>query len=304
MSKRNAEWGFSLVELLVVISMIGIMIALLLPAISSVRESARRIQCQSNLKQIGLAVLQYNAEKRVYPCGREDTRQYSTSWAFRLLPFLEEQDTYTAHDRTLRVDDPENARAMRTSVPVFICPTRGHYKPDRNFDDDDSPPKVLASAAGGDYAANPGASYLYQDEANQPIDRSRAGVIYTKSRVRAIHVADGTSQTFMVGHRHVHEPLSNYAQPDMQAHDLGDTAFFAGDTPKTIFADVSTGLPQDLDAGRGSLQSSFGGPHPNVTPFVFLDGHVVPISNTTSQKSLMSMSTIGDGNSIPLEDAS
>jgi len=297
--------GFTLVELLVVIAVVGVLVALLLPAISTVRESARRTQCQSNLKQLGLAGLQYCADRRVYPMGRDDTKQHAVSWAFRLLPYLEEQATFDAHNPDLRVDDTENAQAMRSAVAIYICPTRGKYQPDRNFDNDDQPPQVLGSAAGGDYAASAGDHFRYATDLENPdLDITRAGAIHTRSRVRPSQVKDGTSKTLMFGHRHVLEPIGAEADLSMEAHDLGDTAFFSGDNPKTIFADLSQGLPQKKQVGRSYGESWFGGPHPEVTPFVFLDGHVLAISNGTSSATLALLSTIGDRQSVDLDDAS
>ena len=300
---RNIYRAFTLVELLVVIAVIGVLVALLIPALSSVRESARRSQCQSNLKQIGLAALQYSADRRVYPMGRDDTRQYATSWAFRLLPYIEEHATHDAYDSELRVDDPENAVAMRSSVGLFICPTRGKYRADRNFDNDDEAPEVTGCAAGGDYAAAAGNHFRY-DSGTENVDLAQAGAIHTRSRVRPNQVKDGTSRTIVIGHRHVVDPDGNVADASMEAHDLGDTAFFSGDNPKTIFADLSGGLPQNQDANRSYSESWFGGPHPDVTPFVFLDGHVISISNATPIEHLISMCIIGDGKGMQPLDAS
>jgi len=300
---RNVHRAFTLVELLVVIAVIGVLVALLIPALSSVRESARRSQCQSNLKQIGLAALQYSTDRRVYPMGRDDTRQYATSWAFRLLPYVEEHATHDAYDSELRVDAPENATAMRNSVSLFICPTRGKYRADRNFDNDDAPPDVTECAAGGDYAAAAGNHFRYSSDAGS-LDLTQAGAIHTRSRIRPKQIKDGTSRTILIGHRHVVDPVGNVADASMEAHDLGDTAFFSGDNPKAIFADLSRGLPQNQDVNRSYSESWFGGPHPDVTPFVFLDGHVISISNATPLEPLMAMCIIGDGKGMqPLDES-
>ena len=90
--------GFTLVELLVVIAIIGVLVALLLPAVGAAREAARRVQCQNNLKQLALAIELHHGVKRHFPPARIGSRQhpsgtdqYAVSWAFLLLPFLEEQ---------------------------------------------------------------------------------------------------------------------------------------------------------------------------------------------------------------------
>lgn len=287
--------GFTLVELLVVIAIIGILVALLLPALSSVRESARYTQCQSNLKQIGLAGLQYTEARRRYPMGRNDTKQHSVSWAFRLLPYMGEASLFDAFDDEFRVDDEENAIAMRTPVTTFICPSRGKFLADRNFDNDDTEPEVTGVAAGGDYAACPGAEMLY-NYGQSGLDPTTAGAIHTNSRVRPSQVKDGKSRTIMFGQRHVADRNPTSTVEDWQ-HDwaAGDTAFFSGDNPDAIFATLQGGLPKQKDAGTDHMDGWFGGSHPNSTPFVFLDGHVLVIDNDTPVEELAPLGPIGDG---------
>src|SRR3954471_13608841 len=103
-------FGFTLVELLVVIAIIGILVALLLPAIQAARESARRMQCQNNLKQIGVAMLNFHEAKKAYPsAGTNSDDFYYTdpkiaatagferfSWGYQILPYLEETTLYDA----------------------------------------------------------------------------------------------------------------------------------------------------------------------------------------------------------------
>ena len=132
--------GFTLVELLVVIAIIGVLVALLLPAIQAARESARRTECQNHLKQIGLAIQTYHDTQKAFPMGRDRTDQLGVSWAFRLLPQIEESAIYASRDKTKRVDDAANDAAMRTPIQVYACPSRRPAAADRNFDNNDTPP--------------------------------------------------------------------------------------------------------------------------------------------------------------------
>ena len=295
LSSSKEYRGFTLVELLVVIAIIGILVALLLPALASVREAARLTQCKSNLKQIGLASLQYAVAKKHYPTGRDNTDQHSVSWAFRLLPYMGEDSTFDTFDKDFRVDDEENAIAMRTPVTTFICPTRGNFLANRNFDNEDTAPEVTGVAAGGDYAACPGKEILY-DASVDPLDLTKVGAIYTNSRVRPSQVTDGESRTVMIGQRHALdiEPDPGEA-PWEKPWKIGDTAFFSGDNPDAIFATLEDGLPKQEDAGKEPKVSWFGGPHPDSTPFVYLDGHVLAIANDTPVAELAPLGKIGDG---------
>ena len=97
--KRNvsrSSSAFTLVEVLVVIAIIGILVALLLPAIQAARESARRSECQNHVKQIVLAVQTHHDTKKWFPTGRDKPDQFGVSWAFQLLPQIEEMALFTA----------------------------------------------------------------------------------------------------------------------------------------------------------------------------------------------------------------
>jgi prepilin-type N-terminal cleavage/methylation domain-containing protein/prepilin-type processing-associated H-X9-DG protein len=300
--------GFTLVELLVVIAIIGILVALLLPAIQAAREAARRTECQNHLKQIGLALQTYHDTQKSFPMGRDRTDQWGVSWAFRLLPQIEESTIYATHDKKARVDDPPNEKAMRTPIEVYACPSRRTAAANRNFDNNDDPPLVTAAASLGDYAANAGhrirtgMQNLTDDEtfASDAVDTTVAGPIYSGSRINARRVTDGLSKTIGIGERHI-PPVDPDVEEAKQEWRQGDTAFLAGDNRWSIFRQSGDNTDSNLtDDGLAigpddPSNEKFGGPHPGVTMFAFLDGHVEALSNDIAQESLMAQCTIAGG---------
>ncbi|MGI9292798.1 MAG: DUF1559 domain-containing protein [Pseudomonadales bacterium] len=297
---RSARKAFTLVELLVVIAIIGTLIALLLPAVQAARESARMSQCKNNLKQMGLTLQTYHDTKRQFPSGRVKKDDKGVSWAFELLPYMEQRAIYDAWDPTASVFDVVNSLAMRTPVETFYCPSRRSPAADRDFDNNGNAPVVLAAAAGGDYAASAGEDHNFEAELDDDADVDDptlvAGVIHTFSKISARNVTDGLSNTLAIGERHI--PL---VQPDFDQnklhHDQGDTAFFASDNPRTIFAewDIAKG-PND-----GS-SDEFGSEHGQLVNFVFLDGHVASISRDIDEETFRRLCTYADGQIVSTED--
>ncbi len=304
MRKHLSRSGFTLVEVLVVIAIIGLLVALLLPAIQSAREAARRSQCQNNLKQIGIALQSHLDTKKAFPMGRNRLDQFAVSWAFFLLPYMEEGPIYSAHKDNVRNDDDRNAEAMRTPIETYACPSRRKAAADRNFDDNDQPPKVLGAAALGDYAANAGYEYdtgmLGGDNGDIKIfgqyKRVDAGPIFSGSKISERQVTDGLSQTLAVGERHI-PPVPANTAPEMEHYAVGDTAFLAGDTPYTTFRGTKDGLATGLDDPD---KTKFGSAHSGgIVQFVFLDGHVSGLRADMAIAVLKALSTIGAGDVVP-----
>jgi prepilin-type N-terminal cleavage/methylation domain-containing protein/prepilin-type processing-associated H-X9-DG protein len=301
---RPPRHGFTLVELLVVITIIGILIALLLPAVQSAREAARRTQCCNNLKQVGLGCLLHEETHGHFPsCGwgyrwvgdadrGAGTRQPG-GWIYNILPYLEQQALYLlpADGDPSQLTAAQMAGAATMSqqpIALLNCPSRRRaiaypyplvsgYRP------------VNASSTStvvlSDYAANAGDSmvssfagpgtlaqgddpaFVWTWSPSLPFDQS-TGVVYLRSQIQNADIRDGTSNTYLAGEK--------YIRPDdyYTGADPGDDATmyqgFGGDVLRWTHLDEK---PFQDRAGQVFTQR-FGSAHPGGFNMVFCDGSV------------------------------
>ncbi len=179
---RKSLAGFTLIELLVVIAIIAILIALLLPAVQQAREAARRSSCKNNLKQISLALHNYQSTHNVFPIGVLGTsgstsqNQKLTTWQTMLLPYVEQTSIYTQYDFDVRFDHANNAAIVKAILPVYKCASQPN---DRLVNDLYGPSHYVASAG-----LEPGTD---------------DGLLFPMSSTRFRDVTDGTSNTIAAG---------------------------------------------------------------------------------------------------------
>jgi prepilin-type processing-associated H-X9-DG protein len=290
---------------LVVIAIIGVLVAFLLPAIQAAREASRRSQCQNNLKQIGIAIQNHHDTRKVFPMGRNRFDQWAVSWAFFLLPYMEETAVYNSWNPSAKVFELANEKAMRTPIETYACPSRRVAAADRNFDNNNAPPPADAIGVGtlADYSANAGIKLLTGMTSQEDsggifggFDRVDAGPIFSGSHISARQVEDGLSKTIAIGERHL-PPLPANTPEEMEDFAIGDTASIPGDTPHTTFRCTDDGLatsPDDKD--REKFGSSHSG---GLVQFVFLDGHVRGLRPDVAVAVLKALSTIGGGELVP-----
>ena len=305
MAKFDRPRAFTLVELLVVMAIISTLVAMLMPAVQSARETARRCQCQNNLKQMGLALQMYEEAIKRLPPGRNGTDQKALAWSFYILPFMEENIIYKSHVDSATADDPANTTTMRTPIAIYACPTRRSPAADRNFDNDDNPPLVLGAASLGDYAANAGAQYDTGMVTGEPdsaqvfgqYNAATAGPMFSGSRIGLNSASDGLSKTIAIGERHI-PPVPPATLPIMQNYFQDDTAFLSGDQPRTVLAGALGGIATGpIDTGT----AKFGSNHLGVTQFVYLDGHVATLSDYIADNAFRALCTIAGGEPVSID---
>ena len=279
-----ARHGFTLVELLVVLAIIGILIGLFLPAVQQARAAARRMSCHNNLKQLGLALFNHESAHRKLPPGYLFTpgpqgNHAGFGWGAMILPYLEHNSIYTELNFKVPLFDPVNAVPRERHLSVFLCPEDSVSS--ENFVEMGDERYAMAS-----YVASFGPPDL--DETQE----KRDGLFSRNSETRFSHVTDGLSNTLACGERQngpfrragVHGPHFSYetawAGSIREITDPSDdhghmTLFQTGHTPNSPFSD-----DRDVSA-----------PHVGYANFLFGDGSIRLIVESIDLEVYQALST-------------
>ena len=287
MRHRLHNRAFTLVELLVVITIIGILISLLLPAVQSAREAARRMQCQNNLKQLSLAVLNYESQWQIFPpsscwaagANPNDNGQlgnYRANWVILVLPFLEQQALYNTFDFTAPISgntSAANVAARSVQLSTMLCPSDSHSREAFMGSQNSATSALGDNWARGDYAANAclgqmiyGTSCSYCGALPTSTCWNLGymrGVMGANCAVTIAQIRDGTSNTVLVGE--IRAGVTNFDSRGVWALSGGSSALWGhGGILKTVSGgddygpNCTSSSGDDVLAGT-AIASAFGG---------------------------------------------
>jgi len=301
---RFSRRAFTLVELLVVIAIIGVLVALLLPAIQSAREAARRSQCANNLKQLALGVHNYISAHNAIPPGASDNHGGCTPpdsahsgppWTVRILPYIEQGALYDQLDLKasfpgmMEISIAEAWPHLNTPLANFRCPSDSSGEPNE---------------PGLNYMGVQGGGEQIDAECltgNTPVNRRvrfNNGMLFTNSKISTAHVTDGTSNTFLIGEsRWWHYRINNvgftswfsWGSANRNHTTNSHTIVMAAtvDPLNNPLTDYDVDLPWVDANGQptntlylGTHTRAFGSRHPGGCHFAFGDGSVSFINET------------------------
>lgn len=303
--RRTRRVGFTLVELLVVIAIIGVLVALLLPAVQAAREAARRTQCTNNLKQMSLGALNYESANRALPsaaqleipqnCGSGECR--GTGLFVLLLPYVEQTslDSLYRPYRSVQGGWLKWQASQHKDLPVemYVCPTEGTWT-------DQAIRRTYFGVAGGSKTAPPLNVWIRGDVYDD-------GVMFPNSETPLRKITDGASNTMMLGEsvQAFYWGLVNYGNADGSGVG-GPVWWYSGDDCQMAACatqqsygrqTLSTKYPLNAPIKPNALENDypFSSPHVGGVFFAFCDGHVGWLDDGIDFDAYQSLSTKATG---------
>jgi prepilin-type N-terminal cleavage/methylation domain-containing protein len=263
--------GFSLVELLAVVAILGTLISLSLPAVQAARESARRAACSNNLRQMGVAILNYESARRWFPPGNDAYSRREHAWSSFILPYLDEQKTAARIDYARPWNDPKgNATIADLTISTYVCPSG-----------------IKTFEGKQDYGGVMGSAVRLSEGERLSPGFERGGVLYAtadewRRPCRAAEVSDGLSRTLLVS-----EGVDRGTEGWDSDTRIGNTRWACG-TNCFLLSSPVLNTP-DVD---GFLSHHLGGVHG-----LFGDGRVAFLADETAPEVLIAICTKAGGES-------
>lgn len=310
--------GFTLVELLVVIAIIGILVALLLPAVQAAREAARRMQCSNNLKQIGLALHNYHDTFKTFPQGNvvrisgtgvPPLRGDGWTWHARILPFVEQKSLYDQVSMIVGtdIDNQNSARQLLagrdTGLTYFQCPTHpnpGSLNPSKNGYQLSTYNGVCGSVCFNNDQLDAATDVGYRGN----------GIFFMNSNIRIADITDGTTNTFLVAEVQDElkgAPNSNRMPGSDRRYNFSTNS---DDNPPTDISEYLIGMENDdpINANTRDASGFFnndgeyaGSYHPGGAQFCMGDGSVRFVGQTISMTIYQGISTRDGGEVVTID---
>ena len=322
MTSKNRH-AFTLIELLVVIAIIGILVALLLPAIQAAREAARRAKCVSKLGQLGIALQNYESAHGSLPPGvvnpdgpiRNLPEEYHMSWIVYVLPYIDETVTFKAVDFSAGAYDKENMPVRTIGLSSLICPSFCGESPEASaangyieegVEDEAEPADPSDYGSWNYYDVTLGYSNYAgcHNDVETPIDVDNNGVLFLNSRIRISDITDGATHTIFVGEKlgspndlgwmsGTRATLRNTGTPfNMTPWDEGTDVFedtVIDETDLKPEEAAKKKLAEELRVG------GFGSDHPYAINFLFGDGAVRTLTEDLDLGVLKQLGSRNDG---------
>jgi prepilin-type N-terminal cleavage/methylation domain-containing protein len=307
-NQRSASIGFTLIELLVVIAIIGVLVALLLPAVQSAREAGNRARCQNNLKQLGLAALEYHDSFNTFPsgwycmvptydannnllsgdinCATTSTPYQTYMWG--LLPSLftkiEQGNLYNEINVILPPTNAENSTAVRRTIDILVCPS--NRRPDTTAQAGTvqrfGPSDYRGNMAGGMIFPDPNGPCPTQDPTNPYCLNYDNGVAYQNSTTNISEITDGTTNTLLLG-----ETLQgNWSMA----------------TNCCVRTNIDRTINKPIVVGNVNYYTYWISKHPGQVNFVNCDGSIRPVSATINKVVLNKLASRNGGETISADE--